>query len=145
MIPASFATALKGCAETSDGAMNMKTMLMTAVLLSALAPSVAMADNDDCRVPMARWQPREAVQQMAKAHAWTVQTIKIDDGCYEIKGQDEKGRAIEVKVHPASLAVIRVEYERNGHDDDHDDGGRGELSDPGHSGDATPPPAAPQR
>jgi hypothetical protein len=59
-----------------------------------------MADDDDCRVPMAQWQPREAIQQMAKAHGWTVQRITIDDGCNEIKGQDDNGRAIEVKVDP---------------------------------------------
>jgi hypothetical protein len=28
-----------------------------------------MADDDDCRVPMAQWQPREAIQQMAMASA----------------------------------------------------------------------------
>jgi hypothetical protein len=79
---------------------------------------MAMADDDDCRVPMAKWQPREAIQQMAKSHGWTVQRIKIDDGCYELTGQDDKGRAIEVKLDPGSLAVIRVEHKSRGHDDD---------------------------
>jgi len=119
--------------------------MIVTILLSALAPSVVMADddNDDCRVPTAQWQPREAVQQMAKAHAWTVQRIKIDDGCYEIKGQDDNGRAIEVKVDPGSLAVIRVEH-KSGYDDDHDDGRSGALSDPAHSG-AMPPASEPPR
>ncbi len=76
---------------------------------------------------MAQWQPREAVEQMAKARGWTVRRIKIDDGCYEIRGQDENGRAIEAKVDPASLAVIRVKHKRGEHGKDHDDeedGGR---------------------
>lgn len=87
---------------------NVKaTALIAAVVLGALAPGMALAD-DDCKVPMAQWQPREAVEQMARTRGWTVGRIKIDDGCYEIRGQDEGGRAIEAKVDPASLAVIRV-------------------------------------
>ncbi len=93
----------------------MKTKAITAaLLLSVLAPGMATAD-DKCKVPMAQWQPREAVEQMAKARGWTVRRVKIDDGCYEIKGQDEKGRRIEVTVDPGSLAVLEVEY-----DDDDD-------------------------
>jgi hypothetical protein len=40
-----------------------------------------------------------------------VRRIKIDDGCYEIDGQDAEGRRIEVTVHPATLEVIEFEYE----------------------------------
>lgn len=112
-----------------------RTVLIAAILLSALAPGVAVADDDDCKVPMAQWQPREAVEQMAKARGWTVRRIKIDDGCYEIKGHDENGRAIEVKVEPGSLAVIRVKH-KNGRDDDER---RGAVPEPARSGDAAPP------
>lgn len=96
-----------------------RAILITALLLGALGPGAAMAD-DACNVPMANWQPREAVQQMAKAHGWTVRRIKIDDGCYEIKGEDQSGRAIEVKVDPGSLAVIRVKSKHGGTDGDRD-------------------------
>jgi hypothetical protein len=60
---------------------------------------------------MAQWQPREAVKRMAEARDWTVSRIKIDDGCYEIKGRDAEGRKIEVKINPATLAIVEVEYE----------------------------------
>lgn len=96
----------------------MKTYLMATTLLIGLgAAGVALADDDDCRVPMADWQPRDAVQAMAEAQGWRVDRIKTDDGCYEIKGRDETGREIEVKVDPATLAVVEFEYE----DDDDDD------------------------
>jgi hypothetical protein len=78
---------------------------------------MALADDDDCRVPMADWQPREAVQAMAEAQGWTVRRIKTDDGCYEIKGRDAQGREIEVKIDPATLAV--VDFEFDGDEDDH--------------------------
>lgn len=108
----------------------MKTYLIaTTFLLGLGAAGVALAD-DDCRVPMADWQPREAVQAMAEAQGWTVRRIKTDDGCYEIKGRDATGREIEVKVDPATLAVVEFEYE-----DDEDEHRRPKNSAP------TDPPA----
>lgn len=101
----------------------MKKYLMATTLLIGLgAAGFALADDDDCRVPMADWQPRDAVQQMAEAQGWTVRRIKTDDGCYEIKGRDATGREIEVKVDPATLAIVEFEYEDDDNDDDY--GGR---------------------
>jgi hypothetical protein len=115
----------------------MKTgAMIAAVLLSVSAPGMAMADDDECKVPMTQWQPREAVEQLAKARGWTVRRIKVDDGCYEIKGQDEKGRAIEVTVDPGSLAVIKVEHDDA---DDDDDLPRGARPEPAPSGGEGPP------
>ena len=89
-------------------------------------------DDGECRIPMADWQPREAVEQMAVSQGWTVRRIKTDDGCYEIKGRDQTGREIEVKVDPATLAVVEFEYED-------DDGNRGRNSAP--SGEPVAPPS----
>ena len=93
----------------------MKTPLTILSFLLALPAGMALAE-DDCFVPMADWQPREAVAQLAQENGWTVRRIKIDDGCYEIDGRDAEGRAIEVTVHPATLEIIEFEYE-----DDEDD------------------------
>ncbi len=90
----------------------MKTMVLIAtILLGPLGAGMAMAGDKDCFVPMANWQPRDAVRKMAEARGWTVRRIKTDDGCYEIKGRDENGREIEAKVDPGSLAIVEVEYE----------------------------------
>lgn len=90
----------------------MRTPLTILIVLSFLAVSgAARAEDNECTVPMADWQPRAAVQQMAEAQGWTVRRIKIDDGCYEIDGSDKEGRAIEVKVDPSTLAIMELEYE----------------------------------
>jgi hypothetical protein len=89
-----------------------KSLIMLAVLTS-LGASSAIAE-DDCSVPMAAWQPREAVERMAEAQGWTVRRIKIDEGCYEIDGRDVDGRAIEVTVDPATLTIIEFEHEDEG-------------------------------
>lgn len=102
-----------------------KTLTIFAFLM-VLPAGMALAD-DDCFVPMADWQPREAVTQLAKDKGWTLRRIKIDDGCYEIDGRDAQGRRIEVTIHPATLEVIEIEFEddddrprqeREGHSDD---------------------------
>jgi hypothetical protein len=97
----------------------MKTVLSALTLTALLSAGVARAD-DDCLAPMIDWQPREAVARLAVEQGWTVRRIKIDDGCYEIVGTDAKGRKIEVKVHPGTLAVVEMEYEDD--DDEHEGG-----------------------
>ena len=94
----------------------MKKTLTMLAFLATLSAGAAIADDDDCFVPMADWQPREVVSQMALDNGWTVRRIKIDDGCYEIDGRDAQGRRIEVTVHPQTLQMIEFEYE----DDDDD-------------------------
>lgn len=88
-------------------------MKKTLTILSFLAvlPASAVLADDDCFVPMADWQPRAAVAQLAEENGWVVRRIKIDDGCYEIDGTDADGRRIEVTVHPSTLQVIELEYE----------------------------------
>ncbi len=104
----------------------MKKSLILAGALAALAlGSPVAADDDDCYVAMSEWQSRAAVRDMAEAQGWQVRRIKIDDGCYEIKGRDANGHEIEVKIDPATLEVIEFEYEDDDdHDDDDDDYGR---------------------
>ncbi len=91
----------------------MRKTLTILTLLAALPAGVVLAD-DECFVPMADWQPREAVARLAEEMSWSVRRIKIDDGCYEIDGTDAEGRPIEVTVDPGTLRVMEIDY------DDHD-------------------------
>jgi len=94
---------------------RFKPYLTGAALLIA---GTAYADTR-CAVPMTDWQPRGAVVRLADQNGWNVRRIKIDDGCYEIIGTDARGRQIEVKIHPGTLAVVKLEY--HGDEDEHDD------------------------
>jgi hypothetical protein len=96
---------------------GISTRLM---LTLALIATPALAD-DDCAVPMTDWQPREAVVKLAAEQGWDLRRIRIDDGCYEVIGRDAAGRAIEVKLDPATLAVVEMEFEDD-HEDKHEDG-----------------------
>lgn len=89
----------------------MRVPLTIAIVVTALGLGTAARADMDCTVPMADWQPRAAVQKMAEEQGWTLRRIKIDDGCYELHGRDAKGREIEVKVDPATLKVLEIEYD----------------------------------
>ena len=57
----------------------MKKILTILGFLSVFPVGAALA-GDDCFVPMADWQPRDAVARLAEAKGWMVRRIKIDDG-----------------------------------------------------------------
>lgn len=74
-----------------------------------LTSAAALAD-DDCDTPVERWQSRDAVHQMAAQRGWDVQRLKIDDGCYEIRGRDIDGRSFKAKIDPETLLILKIKY-----------------------------------
>lgn len=96
------------------------------VLSLGLAALPAQAD-DDCDAPLARWQSREAVRQMAAQQGWQIQRLKIDDGCYEVRGIDAQGKAFKAKIDPETLKVLKLKAGDRRHtpdgDNDRDDQG----------------------
>lgn len=83
--------------------------IASTALLSVLLGRYALAD-DDCREPVNDWQPRETLrQQVEQQYGWSVQRIKVDDGCYTLKATDHKGNTIEASYAPASLRLRKLE------------------------------------
>lgn len=79
--------------------------------------------SPSCDVPAESWQPREAVLALAARHRWQVDRLKVDDGCYEIKGRDADGRRFKAKIDPATLEVLRILREHRERDRDRELGG----------------------
>ncbi len=109
-----------------------KRIAAAALFLVAAGTGMAMAD-DDCHVPMNQWQPREAVQKMAETRGWQVSRIKIDDGCYQVRGLDETGQAFKAKIDPETLSVVNMKR-KDRHEDDDGPRERRQSSGPGTSG-----------
>jgi hypothetical protein len=101
--------------------------ISTRLMLTLAVVSAPALAGDDCAVPMTDWQPREAVVKLAAEQGWALRRIRIDDGCYEVIGRDAQGRFIEVKLDPATLAVIELEVE-----DDHEEDQKDEHEEDGH-------------
>ena len=86
----------------------MRKSLTILGLLAALPAGAALAD-DDCSSPMAQWQSREAVVRHAAELDIDLDRVRIDDGCYEIRGRDGDGNRIEAKLDPATLGLVELE------------------------------------
>jgi hypothetical protein len=104
------------------------TRLSVAMLALAL-PATALADTH-CPDPVATWKPREQVRQLFEQNGRTVQRIKVDDGCYEVRGVDRNGNRVKATYFPASLRIRSLEVEF---------GPSGDASD--YLGPVQPPPA----
>lgn len=89
----------------------MKPRILAAVLLAGLWASGAAWADSSCDEPVASWQSREVLRQQLEQKGWTVQRIKVDDGCYEVRGTDRLGNRVKAKYAPASLRIRKLEIE----------------------------------
>jgi hypothetical protein len=101
--------------------MKTKSVILSVALLLVGTPLLA---DDDCDDPVANWQPRENLRQKLEGEGWTVYRIKVDDGCYEVKGRAPEGYRAEASFAPASLKLMELEREDDD-DDDYGDDDRG--------------------
>ena len=95
----------------------MKIHPFLAVLAACLVATPALA-GDDCDVPVSQWQSRDAVMRRAAQQGWQVQRLKIDDGCYEIRGRDAQGREFKAKLDPKTLEPLKMKLRDRDRDRD---------------------------
>lgn len=99
--------------------------LVTVLTLACLLSATEAEAKERCAVAMTDWQPREAVDRFAVAQGWSLRRIRIDDGCYLVLGSDAQGRKFEIKLDPATLAIVdrehadRDDHEKHSDDDKH--------------------------
>lgn len=94
----------------------MKPLNLACTLLTSLLISGPVFADDDCTDPVANWQPREILREQLEQHGLTVQRIKVDDGCYEVKGVDNNGNTFKAKYTPASLQIkeLKIKFDTDG-------------------------------
>jgi hypothetical protein len=72
--------------------------------VSLFVSSVASAHgNVSCDVPKSEWRPRVELQKQLKSVGWTIRDIKIQNGCYEVYGFDEKSARVEAFFNPKTF------------------------------------------
>jgi hypothetical protein len=87
----------------------MKTLPFSTLLLAATLVTGAAFADDDCDEPVADWQSRDTLRQILETKGWKVQRIKVDDGCYEVKGFDQNGNKVKAEYFPATLRLRKLE------------------------------------
>lgn len=83
----------------------MNKIVITALLVNAMVAGAAFA-GEKCNVPVAEWQPREALQAKLVADGWQIRSIKTEDGCYEAYAIDAKGKKVEAYFDPKTLEPV---------------------------------------
>jgi hypothetical protein len=84
---------------------QLPNILAAAALLAfggAHATGLATCDSG----PKEGWQTQAKLEETLKGKGWTVRKVKVDGGCYEVYGLDEKGQRVEAYFHPVTLAPV---------------------------------------
>ncbi len=95
----------------------MKFLVFTGAVLAGLLFSGAVSAGTECTAPVSEWQPREVLRKQLEQQGWQVHRIKVDDGCYEVRGVDAEGNRFKAKYAPESLSVLKMEIKDGKHGD----------------------------
>ena len=79
--------------------------IIAAALITVAGASVASA-KPSCNVDKAKWQTEQALRDKLTALKWTIKKVKIDKGCYEVYGTDDKGQRVEIYFNPKTLEAV---------------------------------------
>lgn len=93
----------------------MKFRFFAGAVLAGLLVSGAVWADTDCNVPVAEWQSREALRQQLELQGVQVQRIKVDDGCYEVRGIDAQGNRFKAKYAPDTLRMLKIKIKEGRH------------------------------
>ena len=93
----------------------MKFLVFTWAVLAGLLVSGTVSADTECTAPVTNWQPREVLRKQLEHQGWQVHLIKVDDGCYEVRGVDAKGNRFKAKYAPESLQVLKMEIKDGQH------------------------------
>jgi hypothetical protein len=77
-----------------------------AITLAAVAPAGATGRATCGSGPKKEWQPSEKLTKQLEAKGWKVRRVKVDGGCYEVYGFNEKGQKVEEYFHPKTLEPV---------------------------------------
>lgn len=83
------------------------SLLLATCWASCLISGVASAHgNISCDVPKNERRARVDLQKKLQSEGWTIRDIKIENGCYEVYGFDEKNAKVEAFFNPKTFERI---------------------------------------
>tara|TARA_R110002020_G_scaffold34066_29_gene103892 strand:- start:56223 stop:56495 length:273 start_codon:yes stop_codon:yes gene_type:complete len=89
----------------------MKTLFVTATLLTVVAPAAAFASQNCPDVPRDQWMSDTSITEKAKGMGYDVRSIKAENGCFEAYALDKTGKRVEVYFNPGTGDVVKVSGE----------------------------------
>ena len=76
----------------------------------AFAGAVQAQHAERCEpIPKDQWRPQAELERKLTDMGWKIRRVKIENGCYEVYGTDEKGGKVEVFFHPKTFDRVVAE------------------------------------
>ncbi|MBX4911913.1 MULTISPECIES: PepSY domain-containing protein [Rhizobium] len=85
----------------------MKLKLISALVIIAATPALAIASPSCTKEPKSKWMPEKAMKEKIDALGYQVKTFEITGSCYEIYGKDKQGDRAEVYFNPVSGEIVQ--------------------------------------
>lgn len=85
----------------------MKLKLISALMIIAATPALAIASPSCTKEPKSKWMPEKAMKEKIDALGYKVKTFEITGSCYEIYGKDKGGDRAEVYFNPVSGEIVQ--------------------------------------
>jgi hypothetical protein len=82
---------------------SLRTILMAALIATTALPVFAA---ERCTAPKDKWRPVDELKAELSAKNWSIKKVKIEDGCYEVYGKDDKGQRVEIFFDPVTFAAV---------------------------------------
>ena len=85
----------------------MKTRLSFCLAALVCSTAAHAQHAEKCEpIPKAEWKTQDELKQKLTDMGWKVRRIKIENGCYEVYGRDEKNGKVEVFFHPKTFERV---------------------------------------
>lgn len=81
----------------------MRKILLAALIVGTALPAFA---SERCTAPKDKWRPVDELKAELTARKWMIKNVKIEDGCYEVYGKDDKGQRVEIFFDPVSFEAV---------------------------------------
>ncbi|HYP67472.1 MAG TPA: PepSY domain-containing protein [Thiobacillaceae bacterium] len=65
-------------------------------IATILLPASVFASTECTKMPAEKWLPQSEMKTHVEKAGFTVQRIKQDNSCYEVKGQSNDGKSVEL-------------------------------------------------
>jgi hypothetical protein len=81
--------------------------LVTLAIATVLVPASVFASTECTKMPAEKWLPQSEVKTQVEKAGFTVQRIKQESTCYEVKGESKDGKSVKLYVNPADASIVR--------------------------------------
>lgn len=81
---------------------RLLTLFATTLAFNAFAQHAEKCEP----IPKAEWRPKAELERKLTTQGWKVNRIKVENGCYEVYGRNEKNAKVETFFHPKTLEVV---------------------------------------